>query len=422
MTDTAMSSMPSPKMARPLAGIRVLDLTMALSGPYCTLLLAGMGAEVIKIEGPKSADLARTNPPFFGPNGFHLGAMQPGDVSVSALNRHRNKKSITLDLKSPEGRALFMRLAQASDVVVENMSEGTAARLGVGYEAVRVANSRIVYASISGLGDPSPMPGVKAMDIIVQAASGVMDVTGATDGPPTRFGLPIADLMAPLYAISGILAAVIQRGATGTGQHVKVGMLDCMASLLPIEHFDVFQRAGYPSRSGNQHTRLTPFGIYATQDGHVAIAATADGWTRALFATMGRPDLLDDPRFKDRGGRVVNADALNTIIEAWTRTQGAQYVEDMFGKAGIPCARVRTAAEVMTDPWLRKKGAIQQLAHPRLGPIDAVGAGIPIEFSEADARLDEPAHELGADNADVYRELLGLSDAELQALKAKGIV
>ena len=417
-----MSASASHALPPPLAGLRVLDLTVALSGPFCTLLLAGLGAEVIKIEAPKSGDLARFNPPFYGPKGFHFGPMGEGDLSVSNLLRARNKKSITLDLKTDEGRALFMRLAKTADIVAENMSEGTAERLGVGYRAVKAANPRIIYASISGLGDPSAVPGVKAMDIIVQALSGVMDVTGSSDGPPMRFGLPIADLTAPLYALSGILAAVIQRQQTGQGQHVKVSMLDAMASLLAVEHFDVFGRSGFPVRTGNHHNRLCPFGIYATRDGYIAIAATADGWARGLLEAMGDKALLSDARFKDRSARVVNADAMNALIEKWTRVRATEEAVQVLTEHSVPCAPVRSVSEVLADPWLRNKGAVNPLVHPRLGPIDAVGPGVPIEFSGATVSLDQPARELGADNRDIYGALLGLSEAELAELKSRKII
>lgn len=410
-------------LPRPLDGLRVLDLTVALSGPYCSLLLAGMGAEVIKVEGPKGGDLARSNPPFYGPKGFHLDTMGEGDIAVSTLLRTRNKKSITLDLKTERGREIFMQLARLSDVVIENMSEGTAARLGVGYDAVKAANERIVYASITGLGDPSSLPGLKAMDIIVQALSGVIDATGLTEGPPMRFGIPMADLLAPLYAFGGILAAVIQRGRTGVGQHVKVSMLDCMASLLAIEHFDVFKRAGYSARSGNQLKRLAPFGMFETRDGYVAIAAASDDWVRSLFDAMGRPDLMKDPRFGRRGPRAANSDAVNAIIEDWTRSRTSDEVTDeLFTKRDVPCARMRSVEEVLNDPLLRAAGAIVPLVHPRFGEIDAVGSGLPISFSGADARFDKPAPELGADNRDVYSTLLGMNDAELAQLKKLGVV
>ncbi len=421
--ETDKQDLDDGSLPRPLAGIRVLDLTVALAGPYCSLLLAGLGADVIKIEGPGGSDLSWNSPPFYGPEGLHFDAKAGGGTSLSILSRARNKRSITLDLKTDEGRAIFLRLARISDVVVENLSDGTADRLGVGYEEVRAANSSIVYASISGLGEANPFPGLKAMDIIVQALSGVMDVTGFMDGPPMRFGLPIADLVAPLYTTSGILAAIIQRGRTGSGQHVKVSMLDCMASLLAVEHFDVLQRSGFAVRTGNHQNRLCPFGVYAARDGHVAIAAVTDGWFRSLVEAMGQPELAADPRFSGRGPRVVNADALNALIEAWTRALTAEEVmTELHAKRRVPCARVRSAGEVLHDPMLRATGAVQDLVHTRLGPIDVAGTGLPIRFSGAHTGFDQPAPELGASNRDVYGGLLGISGAELEELEARGVI
>ena len=295
---------------RPLEGIRVIDLTVALAGPYGALLLGGLGAEVIHIEAPGEGEIARTNPPFVGPRGLSLEAKALDETSLTIVNRGRNKKSVTLDLKSPKGRELFFRMVEQADVVMENMSEGAAKRLGVGYDAVKAANPRVVYASISAFGEPSVCPGVKGMDIMVQAMSGLMAATGFADGPPTRVGVPIADMVTPLYAVNGILAALIQRGRTGRGQHVTVSMLDCLASIVAEEHFDVFGAAGVPLRTGNSHDRLTPFGVYACKDGHAAIVAFRPEWMRGLLEALGRPELLTDPRFASRGPRMKNAKVL----------------------------------------------------------------------------------------------------------------
>ncbi|MDR5653313.1 CaiB/BaiF CoA transferase family protein [Ruixingdingia sedimenti] len=407
----------------PLEGIRVLDLTVALSGPYCTLLLAGLGAEVIKIESPTGGDIARFNPPFYGKDGIHLGRMEEGDLSLSNLARQRNKRSLSLDLKSDKGRAMFHDLARHADVIVENMSDGTVDRLGVDYETIRKINPGIVYCSITGLGRPSPYPGVKAMDITVQALSGVMDVTGETDGPPMRFGLPISDLLAPLYGTIGIQAALRQREATGEGQNIVISMLDCVASLLPFEHFDVFQREGFPPRSGNHQTRLAPFGIFKTRDGYVSIAAANDKWAGLIFEAMGQPDLIKDPRYATRGPRAVNADAVNRLIEDWTSGHSTDEVlEELQAKRGVPCVRVRTALETMSDPSLFASGALQKLVHPEAGEIDAVGSGVPIRMSAGKVGLDRPAARLGADNADIYGQLLGLTADDLARLRAEGII
>ncbi|CAG2147276.1 CaiB/BaiF CoA transferase family protein [Cupriavidus numazuensis] len=411
------------EQSRPLEGIRVLDLTVALAGPYGSMMLGGMGAEVIRVEAPGGGDIARTNPPFVGGQGIHFGKREDDEVSLTILNRARNKKSITLDLKSEHGRELFMRLVEESDVVIENYSEGTTAKLGVDYERVRQRNPRIVYASIKAMGEPSAFPGLKGMDIIVQALSGIMEVTGYADGPPTRCGLPIADLVTPMYAVNGILAALIHRGRTGVGQRVQVSMLDCLASWVAEEHFDVMGREGYPSRTGNYHDRLAPFGVYQTRDGHVAIVAFQPDWMRGLLDAVGQPELLDDPRFSTRGPRMRNASELNAVIEAWTRQHSTrEVVGELLDKRGVPCAPVRTPTQVLHDRRLHDSGAVMDLVHPEFGPIGAVGMGLPIRFSATPSQFDQPAMALGAANAEIYGGLLKLSPQEIAALEEVGVV
>ncbi len=409
-------------MPRPLDGIRVLDLTVALAGPYASLLLAGMGAEVIRIESPSGGDIARTNPPYVGEQGLHFGTLEAGDISLTILNRARNKKSVTLDLKSAEGRGLLLDLARHSDVVIENMSEGATQRLGVAYPDIATVNPAIVYVSIKAFGDPSIYPGTKGMDVIVQALSGIMDVTGFPDGPPTRIGLPIADLLAPLYACNGLLAALIQRGRTGKGQLVEVSMLDCLASLVAEEHFDAFNAAGYPTRSGNFLDRLVPFGIYQTTDGHVAIVAFSREWMRGLLDAIGRPELLDDPRFATRGPRMNCAGELNAMIEQWTRRHSTAEVVAALMQRQVPCGPVRTALEVLADSQLRDRGAVVELEHPRLGKVGAAGMGLPISFSDARVGFDKPAEELGASSDEILGGLLGLSVDDIAGLRQRRVV
>ncbi|HSV81152.1 MAG TPA: CaiB/BaiF CoA-transferase family protein [Ramlibacter sp.] len=408
---------------RPLKGIRVLDLTVALAGPYGSLLLGGLGAEVIRVEAPGGGDIARTNPPFVGSNGISFNAPQGDEVSLTTLNRGRNKKSITLDLKTEQGREILMRLAKECDVVIENMSEGTTAKLKVDYEHIRRANPKIVYASIKAFGEPSPYPSLKGMDIIVQALSGLMEVTGFADGPPTRVGIPIADLVTPLFAVNGILSALIARGRTGEGQHVQVSMLDCLASMVAEEHFDVMGKAGYPRRSGNSHDRLVPFGVFPTRDGHVAIVAFSPEWMKALADAMGQPELLQDPRFTNRAIRMQHAAAFNAILEAWTRRHTSdEVVRELLEKRGVPTARVRTPDEVLHDPHLHESGAVAELEHPTVGKVDAFGMGLPIRFSKSEAKFDQPAMALGAANEEIYGQLLKLSQDEMAALRAAGII
>ncbi|MFT4199248.1 CaiB/BaiF CoA transferase family protein [Gordonia sp. (in: high G+C Gram-positive bacteria)] len=409
---------------RPLAGVRVLDLTVALSGPYATLILAALGAEVIKIESPGGSDIARFNPPFAAPDGrMHLDALGDGDVSLSILARNRGKKSVELDLKHDRGRAIFLDLVRTADVVFENLSDGVVERLGVDYATLREVNPALVYCSLSGLGRPSARPGTKAMDIIVQAVAGVMDTTGFADGPPLRFGLPIADLLAPLHAVIGVQAALAQRERTGKGQHVRVSMLDSLASLLPFEHLDVLQRSGFAPRSGNSHARLAPFGVYRTADGYVSIAAANDAWVASLFEVIGRPELVDDPRFVGRGPRAAHAGELDALIEEWTAVHPTDHVVAELAEArGVPCAPVRSALDVLGDEVLAERGTIAPLHDLCDRPLDAVAGGVPITMSGADVSVDAPAAALGADTDSVLTDLAGVRVEELAVLREHQII
>ncbi|WP_370182228.1 CaiB/BaiF CoA transferase family protein [Rhodococcus wratislaviensis] len=409
---------------RPLEGLRVLDLTVALAGPYGTLLLAAMGAEVIKIESPGGSDIARFNPPFSNSDGgLHFGTVGDDDISLSILSRARGKKSVELDLKSAEGREIFYKMTEHADIVFENLSEGVVERLEVDYDTLRAINPRLIYCSLSGLGRPSYYPGVKAMDITVQALSGVMDTTGCSDGPPMRFGLPISDMLAPLYAVIGVQSALLQRRVTGEGQHVTVSMLECMSALLPFEHSDVLQRNGFEARSGNHHNRLAPFGIYRTRDGHVSIAAASDAWMAAIFDAIGQPELMDDPRFAGRGPRAVNADGLNVIIEDWTSQHSTDdVIAELGARRSVPCVPVRTAVEVLADQALFDRRVLEPLVHPTAGTLDAVAGGVPIHMSDADVSVGRSAHLLGADTDEVLIELAGLTEDDLAGLRAKRVI
>ena len=303
------------------------------------------------------------------------------------------------------------------------MSEGTAKRLGVGYDDVSRVNPRIVYATVSAFGEPSIYPGLKGMDIIVQALSGLMEVTGFSDGPPTRVGIPVADMVTPLYAVNGVLAALIQRGRTGEGQHVQVAMLDCLASMVAEEHFDISAQFGAAMRSGNSHDRLVPFGVYPCTDGFVSIVAFRPEWMKGLLDAMGRPELLADPRFATRGPRMQHAAVLNEMIEKWTATQPTKHLVDaLFHQRGVPTVVVRTPVDVLNDPALHERGAVMQLVHPAMGNAKAVGMGNPIQFSKANAQFDIAAQSLGEANQDIYSGLLKMSAGEIAELMSSGVI
>ncbi len=407
--------------AAPLAGITVLDLTLALAGPFATYLLAGLGARVIKIENPASPDPCRDNPPFIGAHGVALRRGSADDVSVSALNRLRGKHAVTLDLKRPGSREVFADFVRQADVVVENFSAGALDRLGIGYAFGRAQNPRIIYCSISGFGAQQGPGTGKAMDSIIQALSGLMLTSGTPDEPPVRVGVPFADLLAPVFAVTAVLAALRQRDASGVGQHVDVSMLGALTSLVAAEPFDVLEACGMPQRTGRMVPRLTPFGVYEAADGFIALCAPTEAFARGVFAAMGQPELEQDPRFATRAARVVHMDAMNTLLERFTRTRPAAELVPLFERHGVPAAPVRSPAEAVRDPRVMARGETVPITHPRYGNVaDVIGPGLPFTLDAMDARATRPAPALGQDNELVYGEWLGYDAAQLQRLRTAG--
>lgn len=420
-----MSTGPSASVAAagPLAGLTVLDLTHALAGPFATFLLAGLGARVIKIEQRAAPDPCRQNPPYLGSNGVTLSRTAPEDVSVSALNRLRGKYGVTLDLKQPQAREVFADLLRRADIVVDNFSSGTLDRLGVGYEFGRTVNPRAIYCSISGFGATGTSGTGKAMDSIIQALSGLMMTSGDTGDPPVRVGVPMADLLAPVFAVVGILAAVRQRELTGAGQFVDVSMLGVLTSLVAAEPFDLLEACGLAVRTGRMVPRLTPFGIYESVDGHVAICAPTEHFARGVFAAIGRPEFGDDPRYATRDARVAHVDELNAYIEAFTRTQPTAQLLPLLEQHGVPAAAVRGPAAAVRDPRVLARGETVPLEHPQFGRVaDVIGMGVPITFSDAGAPALRPAPDPGQDNALVYGEWLGYGAGGVARLRADGII
>lgn len=410
-------------LPRPLEGTLVLDLTTALAGPYATLLLAGLGARVIKVENPKMPDTARNNAPFLGRDGLSMVRRNDDDISLAIMERARNKQSITLNLKDPRGRELFLALAERADAVVENYSAGTADRLGVGYAALSARNPRLVYTSISGFGANNTSGQAKAMDTIVQALSGLMMTSGLPEDGPIRVGVPFGDLSAPLYAVIGTLAALMQARATGRGQHVDVSLLGAITAMVAAEPFEVMRRAGQETRTGNTMPRLAPFGIFATRDGHIAICAPTDAFTAGLFNAMERPELAGDARYASRHQRVANSAELHRAVEAWTRTLTTEEAERRLEAAGVPSGRVRDPGEAARDPRLLERGETEFLEHPKFGAIgDVTVGGLPIRMTGSFAGFDKPAPGLGEHNAAVYRDLLGLPEGDLARLAGDGVI
>ena len=409
-----------PTGSRPLEGIVVLDLTIALAGPYATLILAQLGARVIKVENPEAPDPCRSNPPYLGRSGVALGRRHVDDVSVSALNRLRGKQAVTLNLKRPGAREVFTDLVARADVLVENFSPGTLERLGFGYEQLRVVNERLVYCSITGFG--ATERGAKAMDTIVQALSGLMMTSGSSGEAPVRVGIPLGDMIAPLFGAIGTLAALRQRERTGSGQHVDVSMLGALTSMIAAEPFDLLESCGIPTRTGPTVPRLAPFGVYPTMDGYVAICAPTEQFAQDLFRAIDQAGLTEDPRFSTRDQRAANVDLLNDYIQAFTRKASTASVLERLERHGVPAAEVRSPAEAVRDPRVRARKETVLLAGPNGKQREVIGMGLPIRFSSMSNELDLPAPALGEHNHQVYGDWLGYSAERMAALKSSGVI
>ncbi|USX54644.1 CaiB/BaiF CoA-transferase family protein [Lentzea sp. HUAS12] len=407
---------------QPLAGRTVVDLTTALAGPYATLLLGGLGARVIKVENPRTGgDSSRGNAPYLGRDGLGLGRVHDDDMSVSMLLRGRNKESVTLDLKHPDGRGVLTDLVRRADVLVENYSAGVTTRLGIDPAAMLAVNPRLVYTSISGFGAQGGP--AKAMDTIVQALSGIMGTAGQEGDDPVRNGLPVGDLVAPLFAVIGTLAALVQADRTGVGQLVDVSMLGALTSLVACEPFDAYAAVGLVQRTGSLVPRLAPFGLFEAKDGWLALCGPTDRFAAGVFQAMEEPGLAADPRFATRDARVANATALHELIGTWAAGQDRAAAVASLVENGVPAAEVREPAEAVRDPLVRARNEVVALTHPSHGATADISAtGVPIVFSGSAAGFDRPAPALGEHNDLVYGDLLGYDGDRLAALRADRVI
>ncbi|MCX4092357.1 CaiB/BaiF CoA transferase family protein [Nocardia sp. alder85J] len=407
----------------PLSGLTVIDLTRALSGPYATLLLGGLGATVIKIEEPGGGDVARGNVPYLGRDGVHRLPQHDDDLSIPFLERCRGKLGITLNLKHPEAISVFDDLIRDADIVVENFSAGTADRLGIGYAHAREVNPRLVYTSISGFGADDAGDSGKAYDVTIQALSGLTLASGSEGDDPIRVGLPLGDMVAPLFAVMGTVAAVVQARETGQGQHVDVSMLGALTSMVAVEPWGGYAETGMSPRTGNFLNRLAPFGIFPAADGQVTICAANDRFFARLPAAMDSPELLTDPRFATRAPRAAHADEIHAIVAEWTSGLTVAEICKRLAAADIPASEVRTPEEAVRDPRVRARGETVPLEHPDYGVADQLhGSGLPIVFSETPAGFDGPAPHLGQHNDRVYGDLLGYSTERRARMRDQGLL
>jgi CoA:oxalate CoA-transferase len=406
-----------------LSGVRVVDVTNYLAGPFASLLLAGLGAEVIKVERPGIGDPCRWNPPFANPDGISFERKSEEDISLIFLKRNRNKKSISLNLQSAMGREIFKELVLKADVVLENFTPGVMDRLGLGYEALKGTNPKLIYCSISGFGQSGPYTGYQAFDLVVQAMSGVMAITGEEEGPPMRCGFLLGDQSAALFAIVGILSAIIERQRTGKGRAIDVSMQAGLFSMIMDDTWELVLAEGLPVRTGNRIARLAPFSVYPAQDGYVVICTASDEQWQSVLRAMGREDLKEDPRFQTSASRVKHVQEVEALLKGWMREKSSQEALDILRKNRVTCSPVLEIRDVLQDPQLKHRGMMVDLSHPTYGKINgAAGAGFPIRYPEMDLQYDHPAPHLGENNEEIYSGLLGYDREKLSQLKREGII
>lgn len=406
-----------------LSGIRVLDLTHWYSGPYATLLLAGLGAEIIRVADPRLGDPVASAPPFAGAEGVALGRQTDDDLGLAYLKRNRGKKSITLNLKAEEGRSLFFRLVCTADVVVENFRPGVAERLGIDYATLSALNPAIVYCSITGYGASGPDRTLKAYDTMVQAASGLMSITGEQGGRPLKAGSALSDGIAGSFATSAILAALLRRSADGQGQLVDVSMVDCLLSLVLDEPLDNYGRLGIPFRQGNRLTRFSPFNSYRAADGYVVIGvATSRDW-ECLLDAIERPDLKGDPDFSRVSWRIEHNDRVDDLIATWCAPRMKREIEARMKQHDVACSAVMEIDDIAAREQTRHRQMIEPVRHPSLGALpSAIAAAFPLKFSRSKSGYETPAPQLGEHNQEILGGILGLGNEELERLKQAGVI
>jgi crotonobetainyl-CoA:carnitine CoA-transferase CaiB-like acyl-CoA transferase len=387
----------------------VLDLGQVYNGPYCGLLLGFMGARVLKIEPPEG-DVVRR---------------RKRDVEPYPLVMlNSNKESVVLDLKQPKGKALFLRLAERADVVVENFAAGVMDRLGLGWEVLRAHNPRLVYGVGTGFGQSGPYRDLPAMDLTIQAMSGIMNATGYPDMPPVKAGPAVSDFLAGVHLFGGIMGALVHRERTGQGQLVEVAMLEASIMALASAVGAVMDGDGaVPERTGNRHPALAiaPYNVYPTSDGYVAIFTASERHWHSMARVLGREDLLTDPAYATTPARAARMTEIDAMVEAWTRERSKDAVMIALTVAHVPCAPVRTAREVVNDPHLLERGVWVDVEHPRRGKTRVPISPIRLHGS-APSTVERPAPLLGQDTDRVLSELLGLTTDELATLHAAGVI
>jgi len=399
----------SDRLPGPLDGVKVLDLTRVLAGPYCTMFLGDLGAEVVKVEQPGVGDDTRGwGPPFVG------------GESAYYLCVNRNKKSLTLDLKSNQGIEILRRLAETADVLIENFRPGTMERLGLGEKELRAVNPRLIYASLSGFGADGPMSDWPGYDLIVQAWGGLMSITGTPDGEPTKVGVAIIDLVAGLMLGKSIVAALFAREKLGVGQRIDTSLLEAEVACLINVGSNYLVEGKIPSRWGNAHPSIVPYQSFKTADGYLVIGVASEGIWRRFCQAIGRAELADDLRFTKNSNRVANRAALIAILYEIFLGRDTDAWLSLLTKAEVPCAPVQTVDQVFSAPQVLHREMLVEVEHPTAGSVRM--AGIPVKFSTTPASIRLPPPLLGQHTKEVLDAWLGMKQEEIEELKRKSVI
>jgi crotonobetainyl-CoA:carnitine CoA-transferase CaiB-like acyl-CoA transferase len=396
-------------MRMPLEDVTVLDLSHALAGPFCSTMLADFGAEVIKLEPKDTGDIARS-----------WGSPLPGGETAYFVSLHRNKKGISIDLKQSKGKELFFRLIERCDVVLENYRTGALARLGLGYEAVRERNPSIIYCSVSGFGQDGPYRDRAALDLILQAESGMISVTGEPGGHGVRCGVSIADMTAGMYAAYGIMLALRVKERTGRGQAIDVSMLEGQLSLLGTMIGGYLADGEVPRPMGTAYKALLPYQTLRTKTRDLALAVGSEKLWKVFCPVIGCPELADDPRYRTNADRARNRDTLVPRLQEIFLTRTYEDWETVLLAKGIPVGAINDLAQVVDHPQVKARGALVEMDHPRAGKVRMVG--VPVRLSETPGSVRTPAPMLGEHTEAVLRDLLGLDAGEVAALRAAGAI
>ena len=397
-----------------LENLTILDLTRVLAGPFCTMMLADMGANVIKIEIPNGGDDTRAYPP------FRINKERDQE-SIYFANINRNKKGITLNLKSEEGKQIFRKLVEKADVVVENYRPGVMDKLGLGYDELKKINRRIIYGSVSGFGNTGPYRLRPGYDILAQAMGGMMAITGVPGGPPTRVGSAIGDILGGLHLAIGLLAAVNARNITGEGQRVDISLMDAVIAATENTGIKYLESGKVPPRMGNRYAAVSPYDAFSVKDGTIIIAAGNQHlYEKLCTEILHRPDMITDPRFTDMSGRLENQDDIKAVIEETLKDQTMDQAVALLLSKGIPAGPIYDIKQIMEDPQTKDREMFVEMEHPTLGEITVNGCAIKLGGTPASVRTPAPA--LGQDNCEILEKYLGLSPEVILEYRDKGVL